>query len=257
MKSLDRSPFHCWALHIDPNRPASAPTDAMRMGSLLHTLVLEPGEVASRYIVKPDGMSFASREGKAWRDAVPAGAQIISHTDHATAQAMAKALRSQPLISEVLASGFAESTCIWTDEATGLRCKARPDWIHPTRPGACIALDVKTIDDLTHDSVSKAIARYAYHRQQAHYIAGIEACGLEVREFIFAFVSSSYPHIARAFVLDDDTAAQGADEVAALLARYKACDQLGLWTEVDPGYQLVGLPAWARRTTELEFSHAD
>jgi hypothetical protein len=115
-----------------------------------------------------------------------------------------------------------------------------------------VALDIKTIHELTPDAVQRAIGTYAYHRQAAHYTAALQENGIDVEAFVFGFVSSTYPYIACAYVLDDETAAQGRDEVAELMDRFATCKREGFWPALGDGYQLTGLPTWAKRGSEVE-----
>lgn len=257
LSAMNKTPAHCWALHLDPNRPANEQTAAMKAGSLMHTVVLEQDQMTARYAVKPDGMSFATKDGKAWRENVPGGVEIVSAEDAARAQAQREAIWRVPSLAKLLSHGYAESSCFWIDGVTGLRCRARPDWIHPTGEKSCIVVDLKSIHDLTAESVQRAIATYGYHRQQAHYRNGVTACGLLVEEFVFGFVSASYPYLAAAFVMDDESAAQGQEEVGELLAKFKGCRAIDFWPAFGGGYAPTSLPLWARRSQELEVSYAD
>lgn len=256
LSALNKTPAHCWGLYLDPERPKQEATPAMRTGTLMHTMVLERDQMAARYVVKPDGMTFATKEGKAWRDAVPAGVEIITAEAASQAEQQRRAIWRVPVLAKLLAHGFAESSCFWRDAATGLRCRARPDWIHPTGNKSCVVVDLKSISDLTAESVQRAIASYGYHRQQAHYRNGVEACGLHVEEFVFGFVSSSYPYLAAAMVIDDESAGQGQEEVAELLAKFKGCQELNFWPAFGDGYSATSLPLWARRSQETEVSYA-
>lgn len=257
LSAMNKTPAHCWALYLDPNRPANEQTAAMKAGSLMHTVVLEQDQMKARYAVKPDGMSFATKDGKAWRENIPEGVEIISCEDSAKAAAQREAIWRVPSLAKLLSHGYAESSCFWIDEATGLRCRARPDWIHPTGAKSCIVVDLKSIHDLTAESVQRAIATYGYHRQQAHYRNGVTACGLLVEEFVFGFVSASYPYLAAAFVMDDESASQGQEEVAELLAKFKGCRDIDFWPAFGGGYAPTSLPLWARRSQELEVAYAD
>ena len=53
--------------------------EAMAFGSACHAYVLEPETYRNEYVVKPEGMTFTTKEGKAWRDAQTA--KIISKKD--------------------------------------------------------------------------------------------------------------------------------------------------------------------------------
>ena len=58
------------------------PTDATRLGTACHARILTPALFYETYDVKPAGMTFASKEGKAWRDdPVRAGKPILSHDE--------------------------------------------------------------------------------------------------------------------------------------------------------------------------------
>lgn len=257
LSAMAKSPAHCWALYIDPERPEREATDAMSAGTLAHCAILEPDELATRYVVKPDGMSFASKDGKAWRDAQPAGVAIIDQDAYITAQRQRDAVMRIGELRRLLSSGVSEVSLFWVDAETGLRCKARVDWLHTIAPRHVMPLDLKTISDLTPDAVSRAVTNYGYHRQRAHYLNGLRACGLRADDFGFAFVSSSYPFLAAPYIVDDETADQGHEEVAELLDRFANCQKSNDWPAFGDGFQLTGLMKWARRTQEVEVSYVD
>ena len=255
LSDMAKSPAHCYALHMAPNRPKREVTDAMQAGTLAHMVVLEPARAKQAYVVKPPGMRFSTREGMAWRDAQTL--QIVSHDDMYAAEAQREAVMRVTALRDLLSDGDSEASAFWTDKSTGLRCRARPDHLAWTGPKRATVLDLKTISELTPQAVQRAIATYGYHRQQAHYSNGLRACGIEVEEFVFGFVSSSYPFLAVAYLLDDETRDQGEQEVAELMDQFVTCQRTNHWPAFGDGYQLTGLPAWAKRSSELEVSYVD
>ncbi len=255
LKSLADSPAHCYLKHLAPNRPRIASTDAQSLGTLGHAFILEPNAVGTRYAVKPRGMNFSTKAGKAWRDEQTL--EIVTSDDADAAGAMVAAFKRVPVLANLLSSGVSEASVFAVDKATGLRVRCRPDHLHFTGPKRAVVLDVKTISELTPSTVERAIASYGYHRQQAHYTNVLQSAGIEVEEFVFGFVSSTYPYLAVAYVLDDETAEQGRDEVAELLDKFATCQRAGFWPAFGDGYQPIGLPAWARRNNEVEISYAD
>jgi hypothetical protein len=254
LSAMNKSPAHCYWLHLEPGRPKIDPTPARLAGTLAHTAILEYGAFQERYVEKPDGMRFSTKEGIAWRDAQ--SRQIISRSDRETAEAQRVAIYQVPALADLLSSGRPEMSAFWVDKQTGLRCRARPDWMHMVSDKRAVVLDIKTVADLTPDYVARSVAKYGYHRQAAHYSNGVRACGIEVQEFVFGFVSASYPFLAAAFVLDDESLQQGQDEVAELLERFAECKRSAHWPAFGDGCQLIGLPAYARRSGELEVSYA-
>lgn len=256
MSDLAKSPAHCWALHLDPERPRDVSTPAQALGKLAHMLILEPGKVDSHYAIKPAGMSFATKAGKAWREGLPEHLEIAKEDELHAAESMCAAVMRDPDLRRLLSVGNAEVSVFWQDKGTGLRCRGRADWLHERGRKRVTVLDLKTTNDLTHDNVQRSITQYGYHRQAAHYRIGLQACGYEVDEFVFGFVSSTFPYLAAAFVLDDETREQGEQEVAELLDLYANCQRMNSWPLFGSGPQLTGLTKWARRSSEVEISYA-
>jgi hypothetical protein len=252
LSAMAKSPAHCWGLHLDPMRPEAEPTDAMKGGTLTHCGILEPDELLKRYVIRPEGMTFATKEGKAWRDAQPTDIGIITGADLERVKSQRAAVMGVKALADILATGRPEASAFAIDKNTGLRVRCRPDWMQRTAPKCARVLDVKTISDLTYETVMRAIGAYGYHRQQAHYTNVLEAAGWQIEEFVFGFVSSSYPYVAAAFVLDDESVGQAHEEVSELLDRFANCQHNNQWPAFGDGYQLTGLPKWAKRSSEIE-----
>ena len=51
---IAKSPAHYYAKYLDPNREASQPTPAMRMGAITHSYILEPNQFSSNYVIAPE-----------------------------------------------------------------------------------------------------------------------------------------------------------------------------------------------------------
>jgi exodeoxyribonuclease VIII len=239
MSDLKRSPWH----YI--NRVNRAPTTAMKAGTLAHCAVLEPGAVSSRYAIKPAGLDGRTKEGKAWAESC-AGLEVITADEHATALAQRNAVHGVPELAALLATGYAETSVFWTDPATGVYCKARPDWVHPLADGRVILLDLKTTADESPAGFGKSVANFGYHRQAAHYSDGFAiATGREVAAFVFAAVSAAPPFLAVPYMLDDSAKAAGKQQRDELLARYAACLEADDWPAYGSGVQVLSLPAWA------------
>lgn len=241
LKRLRKSPAHWQA----GNDPEAEQKPSLRRGSLLHTMVLEPTKLVQRYITKPDGMSFATREGKAWRDAVPAAVEIVTAAEVRAASRQTSALRAAPPIASLLSAGQEEASFFWIDETTGLPCKGRADWVYHAGNGA-ILLDLKTCEDASPDGFGRACARYGYHMQAAWYSAGWEAAtGEPVLGFVFGAAESTWPHVAQPYMLDDEAMAKGAEQNRELLARYAGCLATNEWPGYSQSIELITLPRWA------------
>jgi len=255
LTAMAESPFHCWSKFHNPNRPKSGPTPAMKAGTLLHTALLEP-HMMGAYVVRPDDVDMRTKACKEWA-ATHEGREIISAEQHDTVRQQIKAIHAVPDLHMLLTSRFtvAESSVFWQDAATGLQCRARPDLMTDPTCKHVTVLDVKSTADASPDGFGKSAAKFGYHRQAAHYTNGIEAQGLTVDAFVFATVTSSYPFIAVAYVLDAEAAAQGFEEVAELLDLYGTCKAANNWPAYGSGLQPLSLPKWAQRSNEIEVSY--
>lgn len=248
LKELRRSPLHYYGRYLDPRRPAQEPTPAMRNGTLVHCAIFEPHALDARYVVKPDGVDYRTKDGRAWRDAQTA--EIVDDTQMQAALAQAAAVRALPDVAALLADGYPEASAFWVDDDTGELCKCRPDWVstgHGSDGKSVILVDGKTCQDASPDGFGRAIWNYAYHLQAAWYVDGFEAAtGLNVHGFVFAAVESAWPHAAAAYMLGDDVMDKARKEYRRLLNTYAECRRTGVWPGYAPGVSLINLPTWAQ-----------
>ena len=80
----------------------------------------------------------------------------------------------------------------WHDERTGARLRCHPDWM--TTGGRPIQVDVKTTKSAAPRDFEKSCADYGYHQQQALYVDGLAAHGIET-DFLFFAIESTYPYL--------------------------------------------------------------
>ena len=246
LKRMAQTPAHFFGIQLDADRPPPGePTPSMANGTLVHCALFEPDTVADRYVVRPDGMVFTTKDGKAWRDAQ--SKLIVDSVQMRAAKVQAANARALPEIAELLAEGEGEVSAFWIDEATGELCKCRPDWVTPAGDGA-ILLDGKTCVDASPEGFGRAIWNFAYHLQAAWYSDGYAlASGLKVHGFVFVAVENAWPHMAAAYMLGDEVLEAARRENRQLLNLYAQCKRTNIWPGYAPGINLVELPRWAHR----------
>ncbi len=247
LKRMAQSPAHFYGLQLDPQRPIGGePTPAMKNGTLVHTALFEPATVAARYVIKPDGMSFATKEGKAWKE-LNGDREIVDSAQMLAALAQAKAVRALPDIAALMVEGQPEVSAFWIDEQTGEHCKCRPDFVSPAGDGV-ILVDGKTSQDVSLEGFGRAIWNFDYHLQAAWYSDGYElATGKKVHGFVFAAVESTWPHAAAAYMLDDVVLDKARAKNRQLLDLYAECKRTGDWPGYPTEIQPITLPAWAMK----------
>lgn len=249
LKRMAQSPAHFYGMQLDPNRPPPGePSPALVNGTLVHCALFEPDQVDARYVIRPEGMTFNTKEGKAWK--AEQTRIIIDAGQMAAARMQSQRLRALPELGALLAEGFGESSAFWTDEPTGELCKCRPDWVSPAGDGV-ILVDGKTCQDASPDGFGRAIWNYSYHLQAAWYSDGYErATGQKVHGFVFAAVESAWPHQPAAYMLSDEVLGHARRENRRLLDLYAECKRTGQWPGYSAAISLIQLPAWANRQLE-------
>lgn len=219
---------------------------AFALGRAVHTLVFEPEKFNAEYAIWEGGR----RAGKEW-DAYKlehADATILREQDAEMVTELAEAIRRHPLVEPYLDGGEFERPITWTDAATGLPCKGRPDWLLPERR---ILLDLKTCICAEGRRFGALSARFGYHCQLAHYRAGVTAAlGWEPKRVLIVAAEKDAPHDVSVFELDQEALYFGAEEVAELLRAVKVCRQTGVWPGRYLEEQALQLPAWVTMDDE-------
>jgi exodeoxyribonuclease VIII len=245
---IARSPLHFWARYLDPNRVPTEPTAAMRLGTAVHTHVLELDQWQQRYITAPEGIDRRYKVGKeAWAafEAQSEGRTVISREDADLVMRMGRSVFGHPAAAMLLGlPGKAETTHMWTDAATGLQCKCRPDWL--TDDGRLI-VDLKTTENASPREFARSIAEWRYHVQAAWYLDGVEqATGTRPEQFIFICVEKKAPFACAVYAADAEMIAAGAQTAARDLEVLATCKAADAWPGYSDQIELISLPAWMR-----------
>ncbi|GHJ04730.1 hypothetical protein TPA0906_65950 [Streptomyces olivaceus] len=219
------------------------PKKEFDLGHAAHLYVL--GEGPELEVI--DFPDWRKKDAQIQRDeAYLAGKVPLLTKDHDMVLAMAEAIRQHPIAGPLFTpgSGVAEQSIYWTDPATGVRCRCRPDW----RRGP-IVVDYKTIKDAAPDTISRAIKDRSYHQQDALYIDGVEAAGLapDGARFVFVFQSKVAPYLVTVRELVDQDRDIGRARNQRALRIYADCESTGIWPDwTGPVTEIpqIGMPAW-------------
>lgn len=216
-------------------------TDALRFGSMAHTLTLEPAVFAEEYAVTD--LNLTTKEGKAWKAALPEGVEVVKMDNYDKAQIMAEAVRSHPQAKMLFQKCEAEKPVYWQED--GLPCKCKPDLISEVY-GHRFLGDLKTTDSANPDSIRKSIEKYAYYRQAAWYLRGMEAVGKPCDAFIFIFIEKKFPHLVTMCQLSDEWLERGWDECCKAMNILRDCQRTGLYPCYTREILTLDMPKWAK-----------
>lgn len=236
-----KSPLHAKWEHDNPQPP----TPALRLGLIEHVLILEPELFAKRYIVAPE-INKRTKAGKEeWNmllaQADEQGKNVISASEYEQAQAMAKAVREQPVFN-LVKGGKSEVSIVWMDEETGLLCKSRMDYVHFE---VDLVIDLKTTTDAAREKFSRSIASFGYYQQAAFYSEGYEKATGRTPEWTFLPVEKSEPYAAAAYTLGSNSLEAGKISYRIALKEYARCVESGNWPGYCDAAKLVEMPDWA------------
>lgn len=234
-----RSPMHLrYAMqHPEP------PTDAQRFGALVHSAILTPD--LSRYHVKPEGLDFRTKDGKAWRDERQ-DLPIVTHDEHASIVAMRDAVHAHPIAKLLLNSGEPERS-VFVRDSQGTMRKLRPDIIPNS---GNILPDLKTCESAHPDMFAKAIANYEYFAQAGYYLEGMELAGRSFEVFAFIAVEKSPPYACAVYTLDSYAAEFGRKMCSRDLMVYRQCEAENRWPAYGNEPTPIALPPYMQKVAE-------
>jgi exodeoxyribonuclease VIII len=241
LKEYHKSPKHFkWA--IDNPRQS---TEAQTLGTLVHSMVLEPDTVKDDFtiinpLMRPDPTrDFRSAENKLWKqqlmeEASLHGRQIVDAEIYEQAKAMADSVLSNPVIKALIEKATIEKGIMWTDPNTGLKCKGRPDAIVPDKD---LIIDLKTTISAHPDDFQRSIWNYRYHEQAAFYSMGLKAIHGSERfsRFLFIAVENKAPYCSASYFLSPSALDTGWSTCMSLLNLHKECVTNNDWSR---GYEV-------------------
>lgn len=231
---IHRSPAHLKA-YLDG---LIQPTPRMAFGTLVHSWVLEPDSIASRYMKIPKlDRRYKDQKAKAEELEAEARERGVTMVDEETwelASAIRDAVYRHKAAAVILGKGEPEQSVLWTNPETGELCKARADWLRD------FIVDVKTTEDASPDAFAKSIANYRYHVQDAHYREGFER-----DRFVWIAVEIKPPYAVAVYMDNEDMLALGKAHRDRDLATYVECKEKNEWPGYPEVIQEIHLPRWA------------
>ena len=151
-------------------------------------------------------------------------------------------------------------TLLWDDPATGLRCKARVDWLDESTPGEPRLVGIKTARRAGREPFARQAGEMMYHLQWAHYRAGYHAITQIWPEMVEIVVESSPPWDVVVYHPSELTIGAGEQLVRQALDDLAECRRLQAWPGQGRGEVVeLELKPWAAgmpEDTGLDWSEA-
>ena len=221
------------AMYVTKALPNDGATDAMILGTLTHSQLLEP-DVDHRIVVPPAQVltKDGKRSGNAYKEWCAANPTLIpvKASDFEISKRCVASVHKTIGMMINHPKAMREREVYWT-HANGLNLRAKLDLIVPTTIGLHIP-DIKTTArlDKFHFDVSDGL-----YLQHAHYRAAIRAeFGVEA-SFWFCAVEKSGTFRVRAFELAEDYSAEADAKYEQALADMLDCHERNDFSELGEG----------------------
>lgn len=263
LSDFESSPELFYGRYVTKTIPRRKRTAPMIFGDLVHESILMGIDTQAVEVPKSALDNGGKRNGQGFKEfaAEHPGKSLLLSEDYTRLRNSVDAVWNNHRAAEILnlADAAVEQSIFWTDEATGLRLRCRPDCRRLSLP---LCVDLKTTRDASREAVARSMHKFGYTRQRAFYGAGVKAYTGIAHDFVFIFVESEEPHLVRCYELDprpDRAATKGYEDFRAGLDRLAACYQTGNWN--GNGWDQVltlDLPNWAYSNQwELEDGDGD
>lgn len=238
------SPAHYKVSKLNPREEA---TPAMKIGTLVHTAILEPHNFDGSYTISPES-DRRTKDGKAaWetaeKDAAVKGSILVKASDLEMVKAMAESVAQHRSAAEALiAGGLVEASLYATHPEYGVRMRGRPDLI--SRGNAII--DVKTCarGGGSKAEFARSVANWRYDVQAAYYLDLAKLCGMEKEAFVFIVVEKEAPYAVAVYQLDSESIEAGRVQYSRNLGMIAECQNFDEWPAYSSSVEVISLPKW-------------
>ena len=208
--------------HARTKRPDSF---ALSRGRLIHTVVLEPDEMAKRYAKQPSGHGGSKAVKDAKKAIKESGLEAVAPSDWLAAERCGRSVMEHPVAGPIFSSGEPEVTVVWTHES-GAKLKARIDWLDTEK---LIAVDLKScgMPGAVHPGkFLREVLRYKYAAQAVHYMSGLEAITGEAYSWRLVAVEAQPPFAVTVFDLGPKLWREGIELWETGVARLFEADEI-------------------------------
>jgi len=257
-------PYKFWHQYMSGQYERPKTSKAFYLGSLVHTMVLEPHLLQTEYALKPtleklppevrlkDVGKEQFEQVKLTRKEVQdrnkllmdefekdlTSKAVVNEEDFALANAMRNAVMANNTAVDLMAGAKFEKSIYWKHEATGLICKTRPDiW------NGRIVADLKTCNDAGYRGFQLAAYKDGYFLQAAMMYEGLKSIGEPFHNFVYVCVEKTEPYSVALYMLDDDALQFGIDMFHSLMERIAQCFEKNVWP--DYGICKLTIPKYA------------
>lgn len=236
---VTRGPRFFAARYVTNRRREPNQTEAMLFGQAFEDMLQRPREWSSLYAVKPAGMKFSTKEGKAWKESCKL--PVLAEEDVEKMREMVESIEENETALALMRASEQQVTLRSDSWSPIPGLQSRPDYFSSD---GCLesgfqpfTLDLKSTIILNKLTSGRGVIQHGYHRQAA--IARELMPTSLSRHFLLA-VEKCTPHRCQVIEVGCDWLDAGWRWCEAALARLAKCYETGEWPRVEQ--EMVSLP---------------
>lgn len=254
----DRTPRYLrWAM-LHPPEKSGGGSDAAQLGTLAHSILLEPETLEAEYVVEPepDPNVYTKADGSpaknvrvtgAWIDMIEAlektGKIIVKREQYENAIQMRDSVMAHPKARGIIeADGLVEASAVVRDPATGLLLKIRVD---KAIPALGWNVNVKSAYNANRETFMRSAYNFGYYIGAAFYERALRALGFDHRRSVFLVIESGGSNDVAVWEADAGFMDAGHQVLDRVLPMVAECVEKDDWPGLPLDIDYISLPHWA------------
>ena len=240
-------PQKYWWEYLSGKHKKVIDNDALRIGELIHTIILEPHLYDERFLAVPPAKKN-TKVGKAQHAlnvTNAAGRHMISAAEYMMARDMQTSFNQNAFASKIIEGAQFEKSLFWRNPETGIMCKARPDILNYG-----IVADLKSCADASPRAFQRSAAKYGYFLQAGMIFEAMQTLGFPLKAFIFICIEKTLPYSIGIYTLECSALEKAIEQYRTLMSKMKLCLDTNYWP--DYGVNTLLMPDWAGEVMDYE-----
>lgn len=219
LKEFAKSPKH-YIEYI--SKPKTPPTDAMKLGSAVHCMILTPELFNDKFAVAPEinKRTNAGKEEWALFASQNEGKDILSNEDYEHARRLSDGALANKYVRNLLNNCYAFEE-EWSAEINDLPFRGFYDAV-----GESYVVEIKTTNDGNPSSVMSDFYRRKYHMQAALYSTASMG-----KDIFYIVIETSVPYVNYVAAVDPSYIKKGVDDFGYYSRKFMNCMHSNSWNE--------------------------
>lgn len=240
--TLAKTPYHFWYEHLSGRATPKEETEALIVGSALHTLILEPHLFEHSFAVLPK-LDRRTKEGKKDYELFITenpNQKILTQEQFDKINSIKSHIMEHDVVPILLKDSVYEQSLFWTDKDTGLQFKARPDiW------SKNMIMDLKSTDDSSLLRFKASAYKYGYYLQAAMLYEACMALDKPFKLFVILAIEKKEPYVPSVFIIKGEALDFGLEQFDFYKKQLYHCLKSNRWSafsihELDvPSYATI------------------